>query len=509
MNRFRERSPLWDKKLVIFGTGDASRRLVPLLPSAIAYYVDNAAAQWGQRIDGCPVQPPAKLLEEERDELAVLVASSYYDEISAQLCSMGFTEHIHFFRGEQVALHLFQALIEERHARACLQKREVTEATGEAEGVSGSVVERIAVGGERVEGGNGGKGEQKKRILFVRVDAIGDSILWLDSIRGYLALYSPDRHEYLLACNEASVDLWQSTGYFRKIIPVNRKRFLVDKAYLTDTLDGIAALAADVAIQPTYSREFRCGDAIVYASGAVERIGWDGDGANLTAEERRISDHWYTRLIAATEPALMELERNAAFVRALGLPEHQAAIPKWPLPLETVEGRPYFIIFPGAGNRRRCWPIDRFAAIARRLHEESGWDCCLCGGPGEEELGHAFLDQAGGGMAVTNLIGKLSLSELANWIHGAKLVISNETSAVHMAAAVATTSLCLLGGGHFGRFVPYTAPGEHPPISVYHRMDCFDCNWTCRFALKGDQPWPCIEGISEADLWQRIAALLP
>ena len=46
-----------------------------------------------------------------------------------------------------------------------------------------------------------------------------------------------------------------------------------------------------------------------------------------------------------------------------------------------------------------------------------------------------------------------------------------------MACAVGTPNVILLGGGHFGRFMPYS------PLTsiVCLPLECYNCNWKCRY----------------------------
>ena len=57
--------------------------------------------------------------------------------------------------------------------------------------------------------------------------------------------------------------------------------------------------------------------------------------------------------------------------------------------------------------------------------------------------------------SVFNLAGQISLSNLVKYIENAKLLISNETGPVHIAAAVNTPLICISNGNHLGRFNPY------------------------------------------------------
>jgi ADP-heptose:LPS heptosyltransferase len=110
-----------------------------------------------------------------------------------------------------------------------------------------------------------------------------------------------------------------------------------------------------------------------------------------------------------------------------------------------------------------------------------------------------------------NMTGKTNLVNLAVIIKDASFLVGNETSAIHFAAAVSTPAFCLLGGGHYARFMPYDLEEESDrplPIAITHRMGCFYCNWQCRYFFKDGEPVPCIEKISVDDVWCEVEKIL-
>ena len=150
----------------------------------------------------------------------------------------------------------------------------------------------------------------------------------------------------------------------------------------------------------------------------------------------------------------------------------------------------------------KCWPASRFAEIARRLYGLTGWSGVVCGGPGEAELGAAL---AGEQPPVTDLVGKTSLAGLVEVIRRARLVVTNDTVAVHFAGAVEIPSVCVLGGGHYGRFLPYPGGG---PLAVTHRMDCFGCDWECVHRTPPGRPYPCVDRVTVDDVWEAVLELV-
>lgn len=335
-------------------------------------------------------------------------------------------------------------------------------------------------------------------VLLVKIDAIGDFVVWL----GYAKLlksYFPDHFIYLI-CDHIIADIASSSRCFDAVIPVNSRQFQTDWIYRFKMLRRIRQLGCQRAIQPIYSRRFLIGESMIRCSGARYRIGSRGDTSNISLLEKKLADRWYTKLLPASSSPLTELERHQEFLHHLGVidPSIQLAdLPSapWPKHLDKPTGS-YFVLFPGAGAALRRWPPERFVALAVALHRSHGLQPVICGSAADTPLGEAIAAQLGH-LAVINLCGVTSLLELIGVIAAAELLVANETSASHIAAATGTPSICLLGGGHFGRFMPYPVAAPQPhPVAVYQFMPCFHCNWQCIHPLEPVAPAPCLEAIT-------------
>jgi ADP-heptose:LPS heptosyltransferase len=115
------------------------------------------------------------------------------------------------------------------------------------------------------------------------------------------------------------------------------------------------------------------------------------------------------------------------------------------LPRPAVGSQPAgaTVIHPGAKAPERRWPVDRFAAVAHAL---AGRDhrVVLTGTAAERPLAHRIAERAGlPGTAV--LAGTTDLGGLAAIIAHARLLISGDTGAGHLATAFGTPSVLLFG----------------------------------------------------------------
>lgn len=342
-------------------------------------------------------------------------------------------------------------------------------------------------------------------ILIVKLDAIGDFIIWLDAAQEFRNLY-PDK-KIVLCANAIWASLAECLPYWDEVIPVDLNKLGNDLTYRFKLFIHIRTQRFQIAIQPTFSREFYLGDSLIRITGADQRIGSQGDTSTISVQEKTVSDRWYTRLIPANALPLMESRRNAEFIRGMGATNYRGDITRIAklvdLPDRLRVKEPYCVIFPGASNTRRMWPAEKFAMLSAKINSLYNYSTVLCGGVGDKNVCDkvALLSE----ISVINLAGKTSLVELVEVIRHAKLLVGNETSAVHIAAAVNTPTVCLLGGGHFGRFMPYDIESTHSslPIAVYSSMDCFGCNWHCIYPAIPGQPDPCI---ARVDVEQVVTA---
>ena len=357
------------------------------------------------------------------------------------------------------------------------------------------------------------KDGERTKVLILRPDALGDLVLWLDAAEALRALHPPDRYEITLLVNQSWQPLAESLPWFDRVWGMDRRRFATRPLYRAALLAKVRQAGFDLALNTFFVRDFLWSDPVVRASGAPVRVGYHGDFSIITPALMRLADRWYTRIVVSREGPLSEMERNADFVRALGAEDYQAGVSRLPdvLPESApmLDGTcPFFLLVPGAGKDYRQWPLEGFAGIARRLFRERGWAGIVIGAASDAALGARLAEQgAADGIPVENRAGRTSLAEMVRLVAGARIVVSNETSAVHIAAATGTPAVSVTGGGHFGRYVPYRLekPTHQPlPMTAIHEMPCFGCNWQCIYPVPPGAPKPCVAGITTETVWEAV-----
>jgi ADP-heptose:LPS heptosyltransferase len=175
----------------------------------------------------------------------------------------------------------------------------------------------------------------------------------------------------------------------------------------------------------------------------------------------------------------------------------------------VFEGPPYVVLNFGSNEPGRRWPFESYVELARKLLER-GFRVAFTGGSEAERAKVGALRRQLNRPGVINLVGRTTLSTLLDLMKHAAAVVSNDTGPAHLSIALATPTVVVSGGGHFGSFVPYP-PEVCPPTAkfVYQDMPCYHCFWRCDRRATKDDVFPCIEAVSVDQVWQALDSLLP
>ena len=332
-------------------------------------------------------------------------------------------------------------------------------------------------------------------VVVVRLDAIGDFFVWMQSGALDVSEYAKrDGRKAVLVANHLWADYARGTRLWDEVLAVDPGRLTRDMWYRLASFVRVRRLGARVLIQPRASRIFRQEDAIARISGADLRIGNAGTLANITPRLRVFGNRFYERLIHVDETGTVhETVRNDQFVFGLtgrhSMPFEFSATAAPPRD-------PSVVIALGAGHVGRMWPVEKLALLLQHLRSRyPTLRIVLLGTEADLSTGGWLQQLSGGGLE--DLVGKTSLQEYVELIAAASLVICNETSAYHIAMSFRRNVVCLLGGGHYGLFAPYPAGrGSDRAITLNVPMDCFGCNWKCKYPPEPNGAYRCVASIS-------------
>jgi ADP-heptose:LPS heptosyltransferase len=332
-------------------------------------------------------------------------------------------------------------------------------------------------------------------VLVVRNDSIGDYLLYRPWLR-LLAQQVRGRGQHLtLAANALWAPLAQAwdADLFDELLVVDFGRFQKDLGYRAEVLRTIGAGGYGEVIYPLHVREPAVENFIRFLR-APHRVASQGE--HRTDAWFGLLDQGYTLLLPTAPATLFEYDRNGEFFRnwlAARTNATPAALrPPLHLPVGSTEAvrfqppgaPPAIVLFPGASARQKQWPAAHFAALALGLHQRYGgqYRLVLAGSPADAALA-ARIQQAAGAVPLANLCGQTTLPELAALLSQARLLVSNDTVAAHLATQLGTPCVVVLMGENYGKFFPYP--------SDLHRAPCqclFPPEMEARFAAGNFAP---------------------
>ena len=154
---------------------------------------------------------------------------------------------------------------------------------------------------------------------------------------------------------------------------------------------------------------------------------------------------------------------------------------------------------PGAayGHAKR-WPPSRVAAVVARLAQERGAISILVGAHGDREAGREIESALPSGVRVVNLIGRTDLRQVAGILARCAAFVSNDSGAMHLAAAVGVPVTAIFG------------PTDERVTAPVGNHDVIVREVFCRPCMLRDCPIDhrCMKRITSDDVFEIVAARL-
>lgn len=357
----------------------------------------------------------------------------------------------------------------------------------------------------------------RQRILFIRLDVLGDMVLTLPALRGLRERY-PQAEITVIASKRGAALLseQQKAGalYDRLVIwdsPWHSKQHLL--LGIGDLLATLCFLAGqwrvgyDLILQP-----------VELATGVLFALFFQGGSTISVISERLPLARLLRRFVDApvTVPAyriyhIADLP-DAVAVQA-GVAAERIAFQRHrclqvdDLSREQIQstlrsagyrkGVPLVLVNVGAGHPRRRWGVGKFSALCDRL----GASCFVVLVGGEQEIAVATEVVAGTTSQLLNLAGQLSLNLLIALSAECDLMVTSDTGVMHVAAALNRRIVALFGAG----LLDFCRPLCDNYLIVRHELGCSGCHDVCF----SEDVAPCMEMIQVEEVAEAVWRLLP
>ena len=305
-------------------------------------------------------------------------------------------------------------------------------------------------------------------VLLIRTSALGDIVQALPVVAA-LRRHRPGwRVSWVI--EESFAPLLEGHRDIERLIAVRTKQWRPSPlsrrtlGELVKLRGALRASGAEVALDVMGNHKSA---AIARLSGCPVRIG-------LAASERRepSSAMWLShRCRALGEHAV---ERSLSVLAPLGIPTDVVDFDGHRLccdePSPVAQKVPYIVLLPGAGWANKEYPPQRWGQVGAALARQSGMRVVAITGPGEQRLGALTVAASEG---LVEALDVPSLPGLTAALRGARLVLGGDTGPVHLAHALKTPVVCVMGPTDPRLHGPWQAPEsivEKPlPCSYCHK----------------------------------------
>ena len=142
---------------------------------------------------------------------------------------------------------------------------------------------------------------------------------------------------------------------------------------------------------------------------------------------------------------------------------------------------PFVVLAPGAAyGRAKQWLPERFAELAHAIITDRGWSVLMVGAevdrPACSDIARQLPKTGSRINRLIDFCGKSDIPTLAGILSQAHAVVSNDSGAMHLAAAVGTKTIAIFGPTNEHRTSPLSAGAASPaPVVVTHQVFCRPC----------------------------------
>jgi heptosyltransferase-2 len=281
---------------------------------------------------------------------------------------------------------------------------------------------------------------------------LGDAVIALPAVRNLKTMLVND--PLTVAAPDKLAALWQACPFVDKVIALERPKSIFATArQLREGNFGSAVLLPNSLRTAAEAR----------LAGISQRIGYMKDGRRFLL----------TKALPVPPRNPIRLHQRFYYldlITALGGPED----PSMPAlrkdsPAMSAGSPPIIALCPGAeyGPAKR-WPAENFLAVAKHFAEKYRAKIVLLGAAGDAAIAEAIAKQL---PEAENRVGKTTLVEFMTALASAKLVVCNDSGAMHVASALGVPTATI-----FGSTEPLlTGPlGPHTQV-LRHHVPCSPC----------------------------------
>lgn len=191
--------------------------------------------------------------------------------------------------------------------------------------------------------------------------------------------------------------------------------------------------------------------------------------------------------------------RSADTIPEIFISEEEKLFAKDFLKSEGLFRKKLAAVHPGSGSKKKNWPVEKFAAVGRKLVEDYGMKIIVPCGEADSDEVEEFKGYFDPGEVV--LAGGLSVRRLAAVLSKCRIYTGNDSGVSHLAAACGVPSVCVFGPTEPAVWEPR---GREVRI-VRKKVSCSPCSREVRNSCAEQE---CLLAVGPQDVLEQAGLIL-
>ncbi len=339
------------------------------------------------------------------------------------------------------------------------------------------------------------KVKEEKRILVIKVGALGDVILVGPSLR-MLRKKFPEAHLSLLVDSRFSPVL-SGCPSLNEVLPLDREKFR-SWIWLARLAKRLRREAFDISIDFQNTKRTHL---LAFLAGIPDRYGF----------RRGILGRLLNHPDLSFQEPDSPIRHQFRILSRLGVNQLEEKLELWPDTGSEAKVLDWFhekgispeekIVGLAIGSSPRWatkrWPAEYFASLAERTVKTLGCRVVLIGSDEERAIGGAVREPSLPEGSVLDFVGRTSLRELVSLIKQLRVLVAGDTAPLHIATALGIPTVALFGPTDPRRHL-VTANGT---TVLMRRLPCQPCyKGTCHYS----EPLACLARIGVEEVFQAV-----
>jgi lipopolysaccharide heptosyltransferase II len=310
-----------------------------------------------------------------------------------------------------------------------------------------------------------GSGQDIKKILFIRIDRIGDIVLSTPALKAIKGAFP--RSELTVLASQSNCSLLLNNPYIDQIVVYDNRRRFLDKIRL---IVQLRKGKFDLAIDPYADYELKTA-LIAFFSGAKKRVGYASYGRevffNVQAPKIDDSQHFVDLTLDVLKPVGIVTKDKTPEIYLTDNEKKWAG--DW-VNKKEIGSNPVIGMHPGAYYETQRWLPERFAELIELLQKDKKLDVIIFGGPDDEHLVSRICSILHG--EVTTYIAH-DLRKLSALISCCNVFVCNNSGPLHISVATGTPTISFMGPTIKERWMPI---GNIHTVLRIDNLPCIGCN---------------------------------